>query len=270
MADEWIKMRKKLLRDGRVLNVSRICHAQRVTVIGALFVLWSLADDYAESDGLLCGYTPSDLDREVEIAGFTVALPPDWCVLREGLIYLPNYQEHNGATAKQRAKANVRQQALRQRKDVSRTKRDKNATREEKRREERIRRSSFIRPTIEQVRSYCRERGNTVDPQRWMDHYESNGWKVGKNPMKDWKAAVRTWEKNDYGRANGRSGGGVGPPTRVTASDAKLSIYDALTARVDLSAPESEAAARLDAAFDQAARARAHGAPSGNPPADHG
>lgn len=50
------------------------------------------------------------------------------------------------------------------------------------------------KPTIEEVKSYCVERGNDVSPQKWLDHYKSNGWKVGKNPMKDWRAAIRTWE----------------------------------------------------------------------------
>jgi hypothetical protein len=50
-------------------------------------------------------------------------------------------------------------------------------------------------PTLKDVALYCRERGNSVDPQRWYDHYLSNGWKVGRNKMKDWKAAVRTWER---------------------------------------------------------------------------
>ena len=55
----------------------------------------------------------------------------------------------------------------------------------------------FTPPTIEQVKEYCQERGNAVDPDRWFNYYSSNGWKVGKNPMKDWKAAVRTWENNE-------------------------------------------------------------------------
>ena len=55
----------------------------------------------------------------------------------------------------------------------------------------------FKKPSFEEVSQYCIERGNSVDPQRFMDYYESNGWKVGRNPMKDWKAAVRTWEKRD-------------------------------------------------------------------------
>jgi len=52
------------------------------------------------------------------------------------------------------------------------------------------------KPTLDEVSAYCLERGNDVDPERWYAYYESNGWRVGKNPMKDWKAAVRTWERN--------------------------------------------------------------------------
>lgn len=51
------------------------------------------------------------------------------------------------------------------------------------------------RPSLEEVAEYCEERQNGIDPNKWYDFYTSNGWKVGKNPMKDWKAAVRTWEK---------------------------------------------------------------------------
>ena len=55
----------------------------------------------------------------------------------------------------------------------------------------------FVPPSIDQVREYCKERNNSVDPQRFIDFYESKGWMVGKNKMKDWKAAVRTWEQRD-------------------------------------------------------------------------
>ena len=55
----------------------------------------------------------------------------------------------------------------------------------------------FVKPTYEEVNLYCNERGNNVDAQAFVDFYTSNGWKVGNNPMKDWKAAVRTWEKRD-------------------------------------------------------------------------
>lgn len=56
-------------------------------------------------------------------------------------------------------------------------------------------RKTFKRPTVEEVADYCRERNNGVDPQAFCDFYESKGWLVGKTPMKDWKAAVRTWEQ---------------------------------------------------------------------------
>lgn len=52
----------------------------------------------------------------------------------------------------------------------------------------------FTPPGVGEVRDYCESRQNGIDPQAFVDHYQSNGWMVGKNKMKDWKAAVRTWE----------------------------------------------------------------------------
>lgn len=63
----------------------------------------------------------------------------------------------------------------------------------------------FVKPTLEQVRSYCQQRGNSVDPQEFMDFYESKGWMIGKNHMKDWQACVRTWEKNRFGQETKKS-----------------------------------------------------------------
>ena len=53
----------------------------------------------------------------------------------------------------------------------------------------------FTPPTTEEVTKYCQSRKNDVDPQRFVDFYASKGWKIGSSPMKDWKAAVRTWEQ---------------------------------------------------------------------------
>lgn len=55
----------------------------------------------------------------------------------------------------------------------------------------------FVPPTVEEVADYCFERMSKVDPQRFVDYYTSNGWMVGKNKMKDWKAAVRTWDQKE-------------------------------------------------------------------------
>ena len=70
----------------------------------------------------------------------------------------------------------------------------------------------FKKPTIEEIAAYCAERKNNVDPQAFFDFYESKGWRVGNQPMKDWRACVRTWERREKpngsgqltaGRANG-------------------------------------------------------------------
>lgn len=53
----------------------------------------------------------------------------------------------------------------------------------------------FMPPTVEEVAAYCKERGNKVDAEAFVAHYKSKGWKVGREPMRDWKAAVITWER---------------------------------------------------------------------------
>ena len=55
----------------------------------------------------------------------------------------------------------------------------------------------FTPPNIQDVRAYCKERGNKVDPENFWDFYQAKNWMIGKNKMKDWKAAVRTWERSE-------------------------------------------------------------------------
>ena len=69
----------------------------------------------------------------------------------------------------------------------------------------------FAPPTVEEVQAYCSERNNSVDAQTFVDFYASKGWVVGKNPMKDWKAAVRTWERSRDGYSQ--------PKVKVTVRD---------------------------------------------------
>lgn len=68
---------------------------------------------------------------------------------------------------------------------------------------------NFKKPTLEEVQAYCQERKNNVDAEKWLDYYTANGWKVGKNSMKDWRAAVRTWERS----------AAAAPASRKTADD---------------------------------------------------
>lgn len=90
-----------------------------------------------------------------------------------------------------------------------------------------VRAARFTPPTVDEVREYCRERGNTVDAERFVDFYAAKGWMVGKNRMKDWKAAVRTWEKED-GDGNRRSQPRGVDREEAQRSDSKWGItYDA-------------------------------------------
>ena len=56
----------------------------------------------------------------------------------------------------------------------------------------------FTPPSLDEVKAYCSERGNNVDAEKFVDYYTSKGWMIGKNKMKDWKASIRTWERNGY------------------------------------------------------------------------
>lgn len=79
---------------------------------------------------------------------------------------------------------------------------DRNAIKEKKGKEKKE--NIFIKPTNDEVTLYCQERNNNVNPEYFFNYYEMRGWTVGKNntPMKDWKAAVRTWEKNPVATNN--------------------------------------------------------------------
>ena len=82
--------------------------------------------------------------------------------------------------------------AMNKEEDYDKEKEDDKDNKEKVKRESR----RFTPPAREEVAAYIAEKGYRVDPDRWMAYYESNGWKVGKNPMKDWRAAVRTWATN--------------------------------------------------------------------------
>lgn len=55
---------------------------------------------------------------------------------------------------------------------------------------------NFQKPSVSEIEAYCKERQNSVDPQQFYDFYESKGWRIGNAPMKNWQAAIRTWERN--------------------------------------------------------------------------
>lgn len=78
--------------------------------------------------------------------------------------------------------------------ELKKVRKEKDSVRESKR---------FVAPSLADVKAYCEERKNDVNPQQWHDFYESKGWMVGKNKMVNWKAAVRTWEKKEISHSGG-------------------------------------------------------------------
>lgn len=67
--------------------------------------------------------------------------------------------------------------------------------------ENNIKEKKFKKPTVDEVSEYCKLRNNNINAEQFIDYYNSNGWKVGKNSMKDWKATVRTWERRNNGKS---------------------------------------------------------------------
>jgi hypothetical protein len=198
MAGDWIKMQKSLSRDPRVVRISSALKADRLRTVGGLFSAWCLFDEQTE-DGTLEGYTPEILDELIGFPGLAKAMHSvGWLDIDGDSIRVPRFEQHNGRSAKRRAQDSVRKTSARDADKVPLQNgtfvRKKSAL--EKRREEKNIR--MAKPSLEEVSEY----GKTLNPpfnrpDAFIAFYESNGWKVGKNPMKDWKAAVRTWHQKD-------------------------------------------------------------------------
>lgn len=85
--------------------------------------------------------------------------------------------------------------------------------------------SRFSKPSLDEVKAYADERCSAIDPEVFYDWYESNGWKVGKNPMKDWRAAFRTWERKEQERGTGRKEN-VAPKRKESTFEKNLRTID--------------------------------------------
>ena len=188
-------MQKSLPRDPRVIRISSALKADRLRTVGGLFSAWCLFDEQTE-DGTLEGYTPEILDDLIGFPGLAMAMHSvGWLDIEGDSLRVPRFNEHNGQSAKRRAQDVVRKMSARKADKVPQE--EKTNCGLEKRREENINKR-MAKPSLEEISEY----GKTLDPpftksESFLSHYDSNGWKVGKNPMKDWKAAVRTWQQKD-------------------------------------------------------------------------
>ena len=144
MAGDWIKMRSSLRRHPKIVRIASALNADRLRVVGGLHAVWCLFDEHSD-DGQLCGYTPKAIDDEVSWTGFCDQLIAVGWVAFDGLnvLSLPEFDTHNGVSAKRRAQESDRKRADRAAEksaaqpvlELSATDADKKRTREEKRRE---------------------------------------------------------------------------------------------------------------------------------------
>lgn len=83
----------------------------------------------------------------------------------------------------------------------------------------------FEKPSLEDIRAYCQERNNSVDPEKFFDFYESKGWMIGKNRMKDWKSAVRNWERKEQTEIPRQKKSDVKPDSELTEEDKEFAKW---------------------------------------------
>lgn len=141
MAGDWIKMRADLHTHPKVVRIASALKADRLLIVGGLHAVWCLFDMHSE-DGKLSGYTTETVDELIGCAGFAHAMcAVKWLVSEDDGLSLPEFDEHNGQSAKRRAaetkrKRNEREEGASTRRKSSASNADKTQTREEERREE--------------------------------------------------------------------------------------------------------------------------------------
>lgn len=113
--------------------------------------------------------------------------------------------------------------AKEQQKDTNKNNKNDKNDKNEKKKESR----TFVPPSLQEVIEYCNERNKGVDPERWFNFYQAKGWMVGKNKMKDWKAAVRTWERDKGGSDGNNRTSNTGSDTATYRTESgKFTEYD--------------------------------------------
>ena len=88
---------------------------------------------------------------------------------------------------------------------------------------EKPKRKNFVKPTIEEIAAYCKEKNYNINAQQFYNYYESNGWKIGRNAMKSWQAAVQNWNIRD--KTNNKAAGTM---WANNSTDADTAGYDDL------------------------------------------
>lgn len=221
----WIKLKPCFFQSKEIKKLRRIAGGDTFVIIYLKMQLLSLEtngklyydgieDNFAEELALT-------LDEDTDNVAMTLAFLEKCGLIEqktEDEYYLPEVSENTGsetAAARRMRKSRNRNNVTIECNDVTPMLQNR-YTEKEKEKEKDIEKETevskgeakasptsttskkFVKPSLEQVKDYCQERGNKINPDKFYNYYESNGWRVGKSAMNDWKAAVRSWESNGY------------------------------------------------------------------------
>lgn len=216
----WLKLHKDFFQRKEIKRLRKIAGGDTYTIIYLKMLLRSImSDGKLYFDGLEDDFASElalDLDEKEENVQITVAY-----LIKSGLLemcsddeyYLPDAKDNTGtetAVASRVRKHREKQKALQCNTDVTQVKHLCNGEIEKeleidkeidnKCASTKQKRKRFVKPTISDIKQYCSEKNISINAQQFIDYYESNGWKVGRNSMKDWQATVRRWASNNYGK----------------------------------------------------------------------
>lgn len=208
----WLKLYDDFFTSKRIKKLRSIAGGDTYTIIYLKMQLKALkTDGYLYFDGVMSDFAEElalDIDESVEDVKVTINYLMSVGLLETNdgeeykLPFLENCIGSENASAQRVREHRAKQKVLQCNANVTEVKQLCNAEIDIEKDIEKDKSKRFTPPTIDEVRDYCQERNNSVDPETFINFYESKGWFVGKNKMKDWKAAVRTWEKNN--RAKGQ------------------------------------------------------------------
>lgn len=223
----WLKLHKDFFQRKEIKRLRKIAGGDTYTIIYLKMLLRSImSDGKLYFDGLEDDFA-SELALDLDEKGENVQITIQY-LLKSGLLemcsdeeyYLPDTKDSTGcetAAASRMRKCRAKKDKLERNNVTPMLQSGYGEIEKELEKEIKIekeidssakstttKRKRFEKPTISDIEQYCIERNNNVNAEHFFDYYESNGWKVGKNSMKDWKAAVRTWERSEYRKPNSK------------------------------------------------------------------
>lgn len=209
----WIESHVELSEHPKVFVLTETLGVRRAETVGLLHMLWHFTMKYAWRDGDLSKFDDIAIARgsgwELEPKKFINALQyskflddmkiHDWQSFAGKLIRDRLYKESTRSLRESTGDAKSTPKAV--------TKPSLYQAKPKEKKGE-----AFIKPSVQDIETYCLERKNNINPQSFFDFYESKGWMIGKNRVKNWQACVRTWEsRQQFDQSIGNSPGSGSP-----------------------------------------------------------